>query len=137
MIDLRQVSTQALAYLGDCVLEMRVREHLVESGISSSGKLNAEALSFVRAGAQAEAMKKLLPLLSEEEAGYFRRGRNIGHSSVPKNATVSDYRTATGMEALFGFLHLAGRQERIAELFAAAYLSPTEEQAQQTQSVEQ
>ena len=67
--------------------------------------------------AQAEAMKRLLPLLTEEEAGYFRRGRNIGHSSVPKNATVSDYRTATGMEALFGFLHLAGRQERIAELF--------------------
>ena len=136
MIDLRQISTQALAYLGDCVIEMRVREHLVEKGIASSGKLNAEALSFVRASAQAEAMKKLLPLLTEEEAGYFRRGRNIGHSSVPKNATVSDYRTATGLEALFGFLHLAGREERIAELFSAAYLTPTDEQAQEMQSFE-
>ena len=121
MIDLRQVSTQALAYLGDCVLEMRVREHLVESGISSSGKLNVEALSFVRAGAQAEAMKKLLPLLSEEEAGYFRRGRNIGHSQTPKSASVSEYRTATGMEALFGWLRLMNKNERIDELFLAAY----------------
>ena len=122
MIDIREVSTQALAYLGDCVLEMQVREHLVNTGLSTSGHLNEAALSFVRASAQAEAMKKLLPVLSEEEEAYFRRGRNLGHSSVPKNATVSDYRTATGMEALFGFLHLAGRGERIAELFRLAYL---------------
>ena len=121
MIDLREVSTQALAYLGDCVIEMCVREHLVARGISSSGRLNEEALSFVRASAQAEAMKRILPLLSEEEEGFFRRGRNLGHSSVPKNATVSDYRTATGMESLFGFLHLAGRGERIKELFSLAY----------------
>ena len=59
--------------------------------------------------------------LTEEEEAYFKRGRNLGHSSVPKHATVSDYRTATGMEALFGFLHLAGREARIKELFAAAY----------------
>lgn len=122
MIDLREVSTQALAYLGDCVLEMQVREHLVNSGLSTSGHLNEAALSFVRASAQAEAMKRIQPLLSEEEEGYFRRGRNLGHSSVPKHATVSDYRVATGMEALFGFLHLSGRQERIRELFALAYL---------------
>ena len=122
MIDIREVSTQALAYLGDCVLEMQVREHLVNTGLSTSGHLNEAALSFVRASAQAEAMKKLLPVLSEEEEAYFRRGRNLGHSSVPKHATVSDYRTATGMEALFGFLHLAGRGERIAELFRLAYL---------------
>lgn len=123
MIDLHEVSTQALAYLGDCVLEMQVREHLVKSGLSTSGHLNEAALSFVRASAQAEAMKKLLPVLSEEEEAYFRRGRNLGHSSVPKHATVSDYRTATGMEALFGFLHLSGREARIRELFKIAYLN--------------
>ncbi|MBE6588719.1 MAG: ribonuclease III [Ruminococcaceae bacterium] len=122
MIDVREVSTQALAYLGDCVLEMQVRSHLVNEGLSTSGHLNEAALSFVRASAQAEAMKRILPLLSEEEEGYFRRGRNLGHSSVPKHATVSDYRMATGMESLFGFLHLAGRYERIAELFTLAYL---------------
>ena len=122
MINLHEVSTQALAYLGDCVLEMQVREHLVRSGISASGHLNEAALSFVRASAQAEAMKRILPLLSEEEESYFRRGRNLGHSSVPKHATVSDYRIATGMEALFGFLHLSGCTERIEELFTLAYL---------------
>ncbi len=122
MIDLREVSTPALAYLGDCVLEMCVREHLVNQGLSTSGHLNEAALGYVRASAQAEAMKKILPLLNETEEGYFRRGRNIGHTSVPKRATVSDYRTATGMETLFGYLHLSGQTERIKELFALAYL---------------
>ena len=59
--------------------------------------------------------------MSEEEEAYFRRGRNLGHSSVPKHATVSDYRIATGMETLFGFLHLTGRDARISELFRLAY----------------
>ena len=122
MIDLREVSTPALAYLGDCVLEMCVREHLVNQGLSTSGHLNEAALGYVRASAQAEAMKKILPLLNEIEEGYFRRGRNIGHTSVPKRATVSDYRTATGRETLFGYLHLSGQTERIKELFALAYL---------------
>ena len=122
MIDLREVSTPALAYLGDCVLEMCVREHLVNQGLSTSGHLNEAALGYVRASAQAEAMKKLLPLLNETEEAYFRRGRNIGHTNVPKRATVSEYRTATGMETLFGYLHLSGQTERIKELFALAYL---------------
>ncbi len=121
MTDIHEISVPALAYLGDCVLELCVRRYLVDSGLSTSAHLNAAALDFVRAPAQAEAMKKLLPHLSDEEASYFRRGRNMGHSNVPKRASVSEYRTATGMEALFGFLHLAGRQERIDELFRLAY----------------
>ncbi len=124
MIDIRDVSTPALAYLGDCVLELCVRRHLVEMGLSTSAHLNAAALDFVRAGAQAEAMKRLLPHLSEEEDAYFRRGRNIGHTNVPKRATVAEYRMATGMETLFGYLHVTGRGDRINELFALAY--PTE-----------
>lgn len=115
------VSAPSLAYLGDCVLELCVREHLVESGLNTSAHLNRAALDYVRASAQAEAMKRLLPHLTEEELSYFKRGRNIGHTNCPKNATVSEYRAATGMEVLFGFLHLTGRQERIAELFALAY----------------
>ena len=122
MMDLREMSTPALAYLGDCVLELCVREHLVASGFSTSRNLNREALNYVRASAQAEAMKKLFPILSEEEDAFFRRGRNIGHTNVPKNATVSEYRTATGMEVLFGYLHISGQKERIDELFRAAYL---------------
>ena len=121
MIDLRELSTPALAYLGDCVLELCVREHLVESGLSTSGHLNEAALQYVRASAQAEAMKVIMPLLTEEEEAYFKRGRNIGHTNVPKRATVSEYRTATGMEVLFGYLHVSGQQARIKELFCAAY----------------
>ncbi len=118
---LNTYSTSALAYLGDCVLELCVRNYLVCQGLSSSAALNKRALDFVRASAQAEAMKRILPLLHEDEEAAFRRGRNIGHTNTPKSATVAEYRSATGMEALFGWLHLAGRQERIEELFRAAY----------------
>lgn len=120
-IKLCDMSTPSLAYLGDCVLELLVRERLTLSGISSSKNLNKEALKFVSAPAQAAAMKNILELLTEEEAGYFRRGRNIGHTNTPKNATVSEYRNATGMETLFGFLHLSGRKDRARELFALAF----------------
>lgn len=125
-MDIREISAPALAYLGDCVLELCVRRYLVEKGLSTSAHLNAEALDFVRAPAQAEAMKRILPLLTEEEDRYFRRGRNLGHGNVPKRATVSEYRAATGMEALFGYLHLTGQSARIDELFRLAYF-PTED----------
>ena len=118
---LHTYSTAALAYLGDCVIELCVREHLVRAGYSSSAKLNRTALDVVRAPKQAEAMKNILPLLDEEETAVFHRGRNIGHTNTPKSATVAEYRAATGMEALFGYLHLAGREERIRTLFAAGY----------------
>ena len=118
---LNTYSTAALAYLGDCVIEMCVRERLVRWGYSSSAKLNKTALDYVRAPRQAEAMKNILPLLTEEEDAVFHRGRNIGHTNTPKSATVAEYRAATGMEALFGYLHLAGQKERIGELFDAAY----------------
>ena len=119
---LNSYSSASLAYLGDCALEICVREYLVrELGLSSSAKLNKAALDFVRAPRQAEAMKNILPLLDEEEEAVFKRGRNVGHTNTPKSATVSEYRSATGMEALFGWLWLAGRHERINELFRAAY----------------
>ena len=118
---LNTYSTAALAYLGDCVIEICVREHLVKSGLSSSARLNKRALDFVRAPCQAEAMKKILPHLTEEENAIFHRGRNIGHTNTPKSSTVAEYRAATGMEALFGYLYLAGRTERITELFTLAY----------------
>ncbi len=118
---LHTYSTPALAYLGDSVLELLVREHLVLNGYASSARLNQKALNFVRASVQAEAMKKILPLLTPEEEAVYRRGRNIGHTNTPKSATVLEYRMATGMEALFGYLHLAKKEERIRELFLRAY----------------
>ena len=118
---LNTYSTAALAYLGDCIIELCVRQRLVNEGLASSRTLNKAALDYVRAPKQAEAMKNILPLLTEEENAVFHRGRNIGHTNTPKSATVAEYRAATGMEALFGYLHLAGRNERITELFEAAY----------------
>ena len=126
--NLNSYSSASLAYLGDCVLELRVREHLVAKGLSKSAHLNDAALSFVRASAQAAAVKRILPLLDEEETRAFLRGRNSSHVHVPKSATVEDYRAATGMETLFGYLHLAGRADRIDDLFRAAYLADGAEQ---------
>lgn len=116
-----EISTAALAYLGDCVLELLVRKTLVSAGVSSAKNLNAASLLFVKAEAQAIAMQNILPCLSDEENAAYRRGRNIGHTNTPRSATVGQYRMATGMEALFGYLHLLGREERIEELFALAY----------------
>jgi len=115
------LSSAALAYLGDSVIEICVRRFLVSKGISHSAELNASALSFVRAGAQSEAVKLILPILTEDEEAAFRRGRNMGHSSSPKSATVGQYRAATGMEALFGWLYIQGLNDRIDKLFNIAY----------------
>ena len=116
-------SSAALAYLGDCVIEGCVREHLVRSGISHSAELNAKALEFVRASAQAEAVKNILPVLTDEENTVFRRGRNIGHTNTPKSATPGQYRAATGMEALFGYLYASEQQDRVKELFELIWQS--------------
>ena len=113
--------TAAMAYLGDSVIEVWVRERLVRSGLPASRELNAASLNYVTAPRQAAAMKKILEMLDEEEAAIFRRGRNLGHSNLPKNATASEYRSATGMETLMGYLHLCGRVERINELLSAGY----------------
>ena len=120
-IDLRTVSTAALAYLGDSVLELYVRRALVARGYGSSKSLNTHARAFVSAPAQAAAMERLLPLLTAEEEGVFKRGRNIGHTRTPKNATVAEYRSATGMEVLFGYLFAAGNGERLQTLFEIGY----------------
>ena len=120
-INVKEVSAEALAYLGDSVIELKVREFLVNQGIGSSGALNRESLSFVKATAQARAMHKILPLLTEEETSAYKRGRNMSSGNVPKSATMSEYRAATGMEALFGYLHILGDTERIDLLFKAAY----------------
>ena len=121
-----EMSAAALAYLGDSVIELLVREKLVNDGFSDSGNLNRESLKYVKAGAQAAAMRKILPSLSEEEEQTFKRGRNMSGGNVPKSATMSEYRTATGMEVLFGYLHVTGKHERLRELFALAYANNAE-----------
>jgi ribonuclease-3 family protein len=110
-----------LAYIGDGVLELLVRERLISSGETSTGKLSAMAQKIVCAPAQSEMVEKLLPLLTEEETAAYKLGRNHKVSGKPKKATAVEYHRATGMEAVFGYLHLAGKSERIRELFAALY----------------
>ena len=110
-----------LAYLGDAVLEVQTRKRLLSLGITDLKTLNKSALSYVRAVDQSAAMDRLLPHLSEDEEAIFKRGRNSHGVSAPKSATIVQYRRATGMEALFGWLYLKGENERIDELFELAF----------------
>ena len=121
-MELSDITTPALAYLGDSVLEVCVRTYLVtERGLSTSAHLNRASLDFVRASAQSAAVGRMEPYLTEEEASVYRRGRNMGHGNVPKSASVAEYRRATGMEVLFGYLRLTGKTERIDFLFRVGY----------------
>lgn len=114
------VSNLGLAHIGDCVYELLVRSYLVCRGAQTNQGLHRATVSFVSAPAQARAMERLLPLLTEEESAVYRRGRNTRVNSVPKNAELRDYHAATGLETLFGWLYLNGAHARINELFAAA-----------------
>ena len=120
------LSPSRLAYLGDAVWELCVREMLTQKSVREPSR---EALRYVTAGAQARAVRRIMPVLSEEEEAVWRRGRNMGHSNIPKSATLGEYCAATGLECLFGWLHLSGKRERIAELFAAAFPPESEEDA--------
>ena len=112
------VSAASLAYLGDAVLEVLVRSRIVTAG---ENRPSEASLAYVTAASQSDAAERILPHLTEGEEAQYRRGRNCVHANVPKKATVAQYRRATGFEALFGYLHLIGEEDRIRELFAAAY----------------
>ena len=118
-----EMNGSSLAYLGDAVIELMVRQMLLSRDTGDVGKMNKIADGLVRATYQSQAMDRLMPILTEEEVAVFKRGRNTHSHTVPKSAKVSDYRKATGMEALFGFLYLEGRQERLKELFSIAFES--------------
>ena len=118
IIDPSLMPAANLAYLGDSVYEIYVREYLVKKKVRQP---SVESLKYVKASVQSEVIEKILPLLTEEEEAEYKRGRNIGHSSTPKSSTALEYRRATGLEALFGWLYLEGRHERIRELFDAAF----------------
>lgn len=121
MTDRKGLGGATLAYIGDAVLELMIREKLTESGVTDTGKLSAEAQKLVCAPAQSARVELILPLLSEEELYAFRLGRNHKSESKPKHSTVAEYRRATGMEALFGWLYLGGEVERMRALFGVAY----------------
>jgi ribonuclease-3 family protein len=105
------------AYVGDAVFEMYIRQALVSRGAKPVNQLHRAATRFTSATGQAGILRRLEPHLTEEEAVLVRRGRNT-KSKVPKNADLAEYRLATGLEALFGYLYLSGAQERLDELFS-------------------
>lgn len=110
-------SPLTLAFVGDGVYELFVREHLACLANRPAGELNSRKVQLVKASAQAEAFKKISNLLSEKELAIFKRGRNAHPPHSAKNASSADYHAATGLEALFGWLYLSEQQQRAAELF--------------------
>jgi ribonuclease-3 family protein len=109
-----------LAYVGDAVFELLVRARLVEGGAAPINRLHKQATAFTRASGQAEALSNLEPFLNEKELEVVKRGRNT-KSRIPKSAEMSEYRRATGLEALFGYLYLNGDWNRLHEFFAILY----------------
>ena len=115
--DLRAMSSLALAHMGDAVYEILARGWLCTQGRATCGNLHKETVALVRAEAQAAAVEKLLPCLTEAECAVYRRGRNAHVHAIPQNASRGQYTRATGLEALFGWLYLQGQLERINQLF--------------------
>ena len=112
-----QISALGLAHCGDAVFELLVRSFLCASGKALNGNLHRATVDLVCAPAQAARAERMLPLLTEEELAFYKRGRNAHVHIIPKHATHREYSMATGLECLFGFLHLSGQAARINELF--------------------
>lgn len=111
------ISNLGLAHIGDGVYELMVRSYLCAKGDQTVRTLHRDSIRMVNASTQASVAEKLLPLLNEEEMGYFRRGKNSHTHAAPKAATPQQYALATGLETLFGALYLYGRIERLNQLF--------------------
>lgn len=115
--EINAFSNLSLAHIGDGVFELLCRSYLCSKGAQNVGNLHRDTVKLVKAPAQAAFADKLLPHLTESELAYYRRGKNAHVHAVPNGASPADYQKATGLEAMFGALYLAGRTERINELF--------------------
>jgi ribonuclease-3 family protein len=114
--DVKMLNPLALAYVGDSVYDTFVRTLLVSGGHGQVAKLHKMSIEFVKAKAQADTLEKINEFLTPDEQDIVRRGRNTKSGTVPKNADLSDYRHATGFEALIGFLYLTGQIDRLMEV---------------------
>ena len=110
-------SPLTLAFIGDGVYDLLVRDYLVRKANRPVGELNKVKVSLVNCESQASFAKAIMPLLNEREQAVYKRGRNAAPKCTPKHGSVADYHSATGLEALFGYLYLNGEQERTRELF--------------------
>lgn len=112
-----EISPLTLAFVGDGVYDLLVRDYLVNLANRPVGELNKIKVSFVNCTSQAKFAQFLLPHLTEKETAAYKRGRNAAPKTTAKNGSVADYHSATGLESLFGYLHLSGEEARIQELF--------------------
>ncbi len=115
-VDIRTYSPLTLAYIGDAVYDLIFRTMVVGKGNTSANKLHNKTVQYVKAPAQAQLIESILNRLTEEESSVYKRGRNAKPYTMAKNATMAEYKKATGWEALVGYLYLQGRMERILEL---------------------
>ncbi|MGN1084808.1 MAG: Mini-ribonuclease 3 [Lachnospiraceae bacterium] len=125
--DMKTYSPLTLAYIGDAVYEIIIRTILVEQGNAPVNVLHKHASKLVKAEAQKDAYHRIKELLTEEEQAVFRRGRNAKSYTSAKNATIGDYRTATGFEALFGYWYLTGQTSRMLGMAKAGLTEGKEE----------
>ena len=123
---LLSLSSLGLAHLGDSVYEIMVRSWLCLHGTAKAKDLHRATVRYVAAPSQAKQVTRILPVLTQEEQDVFRRGRNTAPHSVPKAASRGEYQTATGLEALFGWLYLQGQTQRLNELFTLMMEDSTE-----------
>lgn len=115
-VDVKTYSPLTLAYIGDGVFDLIIRSVIVAKGNTKASQLHQRTSQIVKAHSQAELIEALLPHLTEEEADVYRRGRNAKSPTMAKNATMADYRKATGLEALVGYLYVTDQFERAVEL---------------------
>jgi len=120
-IDFNKCNALVLAYMGDAVIELLARRHIIGDGDRKISDLNVEAKKYVTAVSQSAAVERVLPHLTEKEQQMFKYGRNAKGVHTPKSASAVDYRRATGLECLFGYLYLLGETERAKSLFDIAY----------------
>lgn len=125
MQKVNELSAGTLAFVGDAVYGLLVRQRLAETN-RPIGELHRLSVTFVNANSQAEAFKIIEPLLTEKEISQYKHGRNLHTNNVPKQSTVAQYHSATGLETLFGYLHLSGQFDRINELFELIWQSATQ-----------
>ena len=119
-VDIRSYSPLALAYIGDGIYDLIIRSMIVGKGNTQANQLHRQTSQLVKAHTQSEMIGILLPELTEEEMAVYKRGRNAKSPTMAKNATMADYRRATGFEALMGYLYLENQMERMMELIKTA-----------------
>ena len=120
-LDPKSYSPLSLSYIGDAIYEIVIRTIVMSAGNMSVNKYHKKSSSMVKASAQKEVFEKIEPFLTDEEMAVYKRGRNSKSGSVAKNASMMDYRKATGVEALVGYLYLAGDMDRIIELIGIGF----------------